>query len=607
MPELEVFNGETKRDAHTINNHVHALGNAQQDASEPTAERVPLLVAVSSGHGCSNAQCSTASNTDGFVSISIANGADVEHQVVSNNQATDQHNKLAHTGRFQTTFFLLCKGRRSFWESGTATMVVAALIMATGALAVALIDSRVPVFEIVMIRSAASLMLTMSFVKAKKWTSYLGTRHLWPVLAMRGFVGAASMTLYYEAIDRMPLADAITIMYSNPVLVALLAWALRREVLSLRGCVGIAVTLLGVVVVAQPPFLFGGHEWSPTRLAGFVMGVLAAVTAAVAFFAITCIPKSEPALVVSLWFHTAAIATAIVPLIVGYPDKVMLPGAFDSGMLCIIIFASFFGQMLLNHGFQIQSAAKGSSINCTQVLYAHIYGITLLNEQETVWGILGSLLIASGVVTVNGAKIENCDKPQAPYQHPSLLPMFQYKQASMAEGNADRPAQKPECLAPADPNSSGESGSRRGNIFQAALSWLRSGVQHAGGRLTQQPSPFQQLQLTGLASCTSADGASPVAVHSSAASSGCDGQLLGPSLQQQEGEGPGDGQLYAAEGGAALVQGKRRTRGRPGGPPLERDREQSWIGEWAFRKETDSERLAPAMARYHQLLERDRE
>ncbi len=67
-------------------------------------------------------------------------------------------------------------------------------------------------------------------------------------------------------------AAQITIMYSNPVLVALLAWALRGEVLSLRGCAGIAVTLLGVVVVAQPPFLFGGHEWSPTRLAGRLLG-----------------------------------------------------------------------------------------------------------------------------------------------------------------------------------------------------------------------------------------------------------------------------------------------------------------------------------------------
>ncbi len=56
-------------------------------------------------------------------------------------------------------------------------------------------------------------MLTMSVVKAKTWVSYLGTRRLWPILAMRGFVGAASMTLYYEAIDRMPLADAVSFGY----------------------------------------------------------------------------------------------------------------------------------------------------------------------------------------------------------------------------------------------------------------------------------------------------------------------------------------------------------------------------------------------------------
>lgn len=56
----------------------------------------------------------------------------------------------------------------------------------------------------------------------------------------------------------------------------------------------------------------------------------------------------------------------------GYPDKVVVPGSFDCGMLCIIILSSFFGQMLLNHSFQIQNAAKGSSINCTQVYMSAI-------------------------------------------------------------------------------------------------------------------------------------------------------------------------------------------------------------------------------------------
>jgi drug/metabolite transporter (DMT)-like permease len=57
-------------------------------------------------------------------------------------------------------------------------------------------------------------------------------------------------------------------MYSNPVLVVVLAWAIRREAVRVQGCAGIVVTLLGVVLVAQPPFLFGGHEWSHERMIG---------------------------------------------------------------------------------------------------------------------------------------------------------------------------------------------------------------------------------------------------------------------------------------------------------------------------------------------------
>lgn len=59
-------------------------------------------------------------------------------------QSKSSRQKLSKGMRL--TILCIC---RSFWECGTATMVVAALIMATGALAVALIDGRVPVFEIV--------------------------------------------------------------------------------------------------------------------------------------------------------------------------------------------------------------------------------------------------------------------------------------------------------------------------------------------------------------------------------------------------------------------------------------------------------------------------
>ena len=60
-----------------------------------------------------------------------------------------------------------------------------------------------------LIRSLASLLLTLAVAQAQGVSSWFGSRSLWHLLAARGFIGAASMTLYYEGIARMPLADAV--------------------------------------------------------------------------------------------------------------------------------------------------------------------------------------------------------------------------------------------------------------------------------------------------------------------------------------------------------------------------------------------------------------
>ena len=60
-----------------------------------------------------------------------------------------------------------------------------------------------------LIRSSASLFLSLVVAQAHGLERWFGSRKLWPFLAARGFIGAASMTLYYEGITRMPLADAV--------------------------------------------------------------------------------------------------------------------------------------------------------------------------------------------------------------------------------------------------------------------------------------------------------------------------------------------------------------------------------------------------------------
>jgi hypothetical protein len=74
---------------------------------------------------------------------------------------------------------------------------------------------------------------------------------------------------------------------------------------------------------AQLVCVFHGHACA---LAGSVSGILAAVLAAVAFTAMKFVPKTEPTVVLAMWYHTSAVAMSAVPLAVR-PVPAMLIGA----------------------------------------------------------------------------------------------------------------------------------------------------------------------------------------------------------------------------------------------------------------------------------------
>ena len=86
-----------------------------------------------------------------------------------------------------------------------------------------------------------------------------------------------------------------------------------------------------------------------------------------AFISIRLIGSREPALVMSVWFHATSLASCIVPLLISYPSPAVWPSPADSAILLEIAVTSFFGQMVLSRGFQLQAAAKASAINLTQV------------------------------------------------------------------------------------------------------------------------------------------------------------------------------------------------------------------------------------------------
>lgn len=77
------------------------------------------------------------------------------------------------------------------------------------------------------------------------------------MLFLRSFVGTTGLMLSFYSFRLMPLADASVIVFSVPVFVAIFAYVFLREPCGLFNVFTIVLTLLGVILITRPTFLFG--------------------------------------------------------------------------------------------------------------------------------------------------------------------------------------------------------------------------------------------------------------------------------------------------------------------------------------------------------------
>ena len=82
----------------------------------------------------------------------------------------------------------------------------------------------------------------------------------------------------------------------------------------------------------------------------------------------------------------------------------IVPNGKACAYLLAVAGCAFVAQLLLNRGFQIETASRASSANYSQVVWAALIGVVLFGEPITLLGGLGALLVAVGVMAVASDK-----------------------------------------------------------------------------------------------------------------------------------------------------------------------------------------------------------
>jgi len=298
-----------------------------------------------------------------------------------------------------------------YWECGPLVMMSASLCFATAQMLVKLLG-RVQVFEIVAVRSAVNVALSV-WVLRRKRASLVGAAENRRLLLLRGLLGSVAMTLFYFALRWLPLGDVSAIFFMNPAMVAVAGVALLGERLSWGLVGGIAMCVSGVVLVAQPPFvfsLFGAAAPPATDAGGRLLGLLfslgASVCSAAVFVILRKLKGREDQNTTAIWFHFTSLVSSLPFCLASLPAPPVWPSAAEWGCLMGVVAGSFWGQICLTRAFALMPAGQGSAINTVQVVIAYLYGMLLLGERATLLGVLGAATIVAGAVAVNASKGE---------------------------------------------------------------------------------------------------------------------------------------------------------------------------------------------------------
>ena len=289
------------------------------------------------------------------------------------------------------------------WRAGLA-LIGAALAFSLMTVCVKHLGGRLPVAQIVLIRSVISIVITLSMLarlRVSPWGHQKG------LLILRGGLGTVALLLFFQALAGLPLAAATLLQYTYPTFTALCAWALLGEPIRKRISLAILLGLIGVLLVVQPEWIGQDLEGLPAMAA--LIGLGGALMTALAYVSVRQLSVREHPLVIVFYFPLVSVP-ATLPLLV---NTMVRPTSSEWIWLLGVGLFTQLGQVWLTQGLAALPAARATSINYVQVVFATLWGVLFFAEPISGTVVVGALCVLGATLISLSAR-----QPVRPDQSP---------------------------------------------------------------------------------------------------------------------------------------------------------------------------------------------
>jgi len=204
---------------------------------------------------------------------------------------------------------------------------------------------------------------------------------------------SACGTFYVYAAPGLAIGDAVTVLSTSPIFVALMSAPLLGERLRPASAAALALGFAGIAVVAQPSFSTAGHV--------VAAGAGAALASALAMVWLRRIGPRESSEAIVLHLCSVGFAALLLASIPVWKT----PGPRDAAALALTGLSGGLAQIAMTRAYSLDHAARVSIMSFSSVVFMRLIAVPVFGEVPGCTQVVGSLLvIAAGALLGAGPR-----------------------------------------------------------------------------------------------------------------------------------------------------------------------------------------------------------
>jgi drug/metabolite transporter (DMT)-like permease len=226
------------------------------------------------------------------------------------------------------------------------------------------------------------------------------------LLLIRGILGATGISLIYYSFHNMEIGDASVIIYSAPVFTSIIACIFLHERCGVFETVCILFTFAGVVLIACPPWLFGGVA-PAVHTTGNILAPLAAFGAMVIISIVYVLLRKMRHIHYSTILFTYSLWAVIQSgSLVFIMDVWSIPNCLLGNLSIVGIGAlANLGQICMTKALQLESAGGVGIVRTTDIVFVYIWQWTILGVSPRLVSTIGATIVILAVIATGVKKV----------------------------------------------------------------------------------------------------------------------------------------------------------------------------------------------------------